>query len=84
MPGGLENIPATPSVPDGGYPQANIFGDPPAYGFYIRYADDVNLENISIGFLKPDARKWLVAEDATVETTNCTDRRLIAPVPQKP
>lgn len=81
MPGGLENIPTTPNVPDGGYPQSDIFGDPPAYGFYVRHADGVKFENINLGFLKPDVRNWLVSEAATVEYTNCSDRRLIATIP---
>jgi len=79
MPGGLNSIPATPNVSDGGYPQSNIFGHPPAYGFYVRHAENVTFENITIGFLKKDVRKWLVFEDAAVETKNCTDRRLVSP-----
>jgi polygalacturonase len=77
MPGGVDRIPATPKVPDDGYPQSNIFGHPPAYGFYVRHADNVRLEDISIGFLRHDARPWLAFEDATVETRHCIDRRLI-------
>lgn len=80
MPGGIGSIPATPHVSDSGYPQSNIFGHPPAYGFYVRHADNVKFENVTIGCLKEDTRKWLVFEDATVETRNCTDRGLIKPL----
>lgn len=79
MPGGIGSIPATPQVSDSGYPQSNIFGHPPAYGLYVRFADNVKFENVTIGYLKKDSRKWLVFEDATVETKNCTDRSLIKP-----
>ncbi len=84
MPGGLTGIPATPNVSDNNYPQSNIFGHAPAYGFYVRHADNVTLENISIGFLKKDARKWLGFEDASVETKNCIDRRLISQAANHP
>jgi polygalacturonase len=82
MPGGLSSIPATPNVSDGGYPQSNIFGDPPAYGFYVRYADGVTFEDITTGFYNQDARPWLASLDATVETVNCIDQQLIPfPIP---
>ena len=80
MPGGLRGIPKTPNVSDRGYPQSNIFGHPPAYGFYVRHADHVTFENVTIDALKKDARKWLVFEDANVETKNCVDRGVIRPV----
>jgi polygalacturonase len=38
MPGGINTIPADPDEKAGVYPQSNLFGDTPAWGFYIRHA----------------------------------------------
>ena len=77
MPGGLAKIPPLPKELAGIYPQSNIFGNTPAYGFFVRHADGVKFENLTIGFRKEDARQWLVADDAAVETKDCKDLRLI-------
>lgn len=45
------------------YPEADMFGILPAYGFYIRYAEHVKLEQIEIGYLRGDLRPWLVTKD---------------------
>jgi polygalacturonase len=71
MPGGLENIPNVSGEHDGGYPQSSIFGDPPAFGFYVRHAPQVTLDHVTVVSLKPDARPWLASDDATVNTVGC-------------
>ncbi len=81
MPGGLAKIPQPPKELPGVYPQSNIFGNTPAYGFYVRHADNIKFENITIGFLKPDARPWLATEDADVKTTDIHDLKEIKPAP---
>lgn len=46
------------------YPKGDMFGELPAFGFYIRHAADVRLRNVSISFERPDARPALIADDA--------------------
>lgn len=46
------------------YPENNAFGDVPAYGFYIRHADGVVLENVEIVPRTMNTRPCVVREDA--------------------
>ena len=73
MPGGLTAIPAPPPEHDGQYPQSNQFGQVPAYAFYVRHADQVTLERVSVKTLERDVRPWLAKDDATVASLFCTD-----------
>lgn len=68
MPGGMTNIPAMPAENNGGYPQSNIFKDPPASGLFIRHAGPVTLENVQFKLLGKDVRPPVVAEDADLRT----------------
>ena len=49
----------------GRYPEANLFGFTPAWGLYIRHADDVVLKNVSFRLAdgRRDARRMVVRED---------------------
>ena len=50
------------------YPECHMFGHQalPAYGFYVRHADDVRFENVSLGYAKsPEVRPALLLDDAT-------------------
>ena len=48
------------------YPEANMFGPAvPAYGFWLRHAEDISFENIRIIPLKPDARPQIAASENT-------------------
>jgi polygalacturonase len=78
MPGGLKMLPRTPPEKEDTYPQSSLFGNTPACGFYVRHADLVIFDQVSIGFYKPDVRRWLATEDATVQTFNCHDLHTIA------
>jgi len=80
MPGGLARIPRTPPEKETKYPQSNLLGNVPAYGIYVRHADDVVLENVYFGRYAPDARPWLKADDAKVQTVACQDLQLIKPL----
>ena len=62
MPGGLANQPPSPPEIAGGYPQSNIFGNPPGYGFYVRHADHVIFDHVTTVTVKTDARPWLAKE----------------------
>jgi hypothetical protein len=84
MPGGINAIPADPGEKAGVYPQSNLFGDTPAWGFYIRHVQGVLFANVSVGRFRPDARPWLATVDADVMTTAIRDLGEITPsaVPQ--
>jgi len=53
-----------PEVEDG-YPDPYMFGHRmlPAYGFYIRHADDVRFENVSVTVLGTEFRPMVVRDD---------------------
>ncbi|MBE6005133.1 MAG: hypothetical protein E7232_13850 [Lachnospiraceae bacterium] len=46
------------------YPESNAFGDLPAYGLYIRHADNVKLENVHIKPRSMNTRPEIVKEFA--------------------
>ncbi len=45
------------------YPQAEMMGHLPAYGFYVRHADRVRLRNVECIADKPDGRPAIVCDD---------------------
>lgn len=45
------------------YPEPRATGTLPAYGVYLRHAREVDLANISVGFVKDDMRPALVCDD---------------------
>jgi hypothetical protein len=84
MPGGINTIPATPGEMPGVYPQSNLFGDTPAWGFFVRHTQGVVLDNVSIARFHPDARPWLAQVDADVKTTDVHDLKEISPTAVPP
>ena len=74
MPGGMLDTPGRPPEMDKGeYPQSNIFGNTPAYAFYVRYAKEIVFEDVTIRPASHDVRSWLASEDAQVKTINCVE-----------
>lgn len=45
------------------YPEPSMFGDLPAYGFFIRHAKGIELNNVEVSYLKEDFRPALVLVD---------------------
>jgi len=45
------------------YPEFSMFKELPAWGFYIRHAKGITLENISISCAKKDYRPAVVLDD---------------------
>ena len=43
----------------------------PAYGFYVRHADNVRFENVEMTLLENDARPAFFTDDAAVSQRNC-------------
>lgn len=79
MPGGISKIPSDPGEKAGLYPQSTLFGDTPAWGFYVRHAQAVHFDHVSIGRYHPDARPWLATFDADATTTGTQDLGEIPP-----
>jgi polygalacturonase len=73
MPGGLQGMPALPPEKEDAYPQSNMFWNTPGYAFFVRHADGVVLENVTVTRLAPDKRPWLSKVDAEVATINCRE-----------
>ena len=44
------------------YPEPSMFGMLPAYGFFIRHARGIELNNVEVGFMKEDRRPAFVLE----------------------
>ncbi|MCD6598335.1 MAG: glycoside hydrolase family 28 protein [Bacteroidales bacterium] len=45
------------------YPKGSIFGILPAYGFFIRHAKNITLENVRLSFAQEDQRPALLCDD---------------------
>jgi polygalacturonase len=63
--GGAPVAQATVEVPEleTGYPDPQEFGDIPAWGFYIRHAKNIRMNNIKLEFESPDYRPVFILED---------------------
>ena len=48
---------------DQGYPEPNKLGTTPAYGFYARHVQDLEVANIRLSFASEDLRPAMVCED---------------------
>ena len=63
----IANIPmdAIGSVPENeaGYPEFSLFGELPAWGFYLRHADGVKMKNVTISYREADFRPAMVMDD---------------------
>jgi hypothetical protein len=61
------------SIPENeaNYPEFSMFGELPAWGFYIRHAEGVKLKNVTVSYLKEDFRPAFVVDDTKgIELTN--------------
>jgi hypothetical protein len=45
------------------YPEPVMFGEMPAYGFFIRHVDGIQLDNVEVNYLKAEARPAFVLSD---------------------
>jgi len=68
--GGLTSVPADPPEYAGQYPDPNLWGNTPGFGYFIRHADTVTFTN-SVPLVSPsDARQGIVTRDVTHLVTN--------------
>ena len=63
--GGLTEVPGTPIEYDGRKADVRMFGNFPAWGYYIRHADNVVFRNVIHSVSPEDAREDIVLEDVT-------------------
>jgi polygalacturonase len=63
--GGGTTAEANRSVPENvqGYPGAKLFGALPAYGFFVRHAKGVVMDNVRLSFATDDRRPAVVCDD---------------------
>jgi polygalacturonase len=61
--GTKEQAANVPEERETNYPEPSMFGDTPAYGFFIRHAKGVELNNVEVSYLKQDQRPAFVLED---------------------
>ena len=68
LPGGGTINDANASIPEmiDAYPESNMFGKAlPAYGFYVRHANNVKFENVKFNLTGADVRPDYVFDDVT-------------------
>jgi hypothetical protein len=57
-----ENITSVPEC-ERDYPEFSMFGELPAWGFYVRHAENIQFRNVKIQYQKEDFRPALVFDD---------------------
>jgi hypothetical protein len=62
--GGGTREQATRTIPENAnnYPEPSMFGDTPAYGFYMRHVNGIELDNVDVRFLSEDQRPAFVLD----------------------
>jgi polygalacturonase len=56
----LSKVPEHPKE----YPEFSMFGELPAWGFFLRHTEGVHFKNITLKLIEPDYRPAIVADDA--------------------
>jgi polygalacturonase len=63
--GGATSVPAAPPEYVGQYPENTMWGNLPAYGYYVRHATGVLFTNCFTSAASNDSRPWLATSDVT-------------------
>src|SRR5206468_988420 len=60
-----------PAEKENDYPEPSMFGEIPAYGFFIRHVRGLEMNGVNVSYLKDDARAPFIISDAkSVEFRN--------------
>lgn len=59
---GLDSLSRVPERP-ANYPEFSMFGELPAYGFYVRHAQGITFKNVRVSTVQADYRPALVFDD---------------------
>jgi hypothetical protein len=54
-----------PPEKDVNYPEPSMFGDIPAYGFFIRHVQGIELNNVEVSYASADMRPAFVLKDVS-------------------
>lgn len=63
------------------YPEPSMFGESPAYGFFVRHAKDVSLRNVEISYLSDEFRPAFVLDDVNGVSFNHVNAQKAGDVP---
>ena len=63
--GTLAQAALTPPEKETNYPEPSMFGDIPAYGFFIRHVDGIELSNVEIGYATEELRPAVVLQNVS-------------------
>jgi polygalacturonase len=63
--GTREQAELRPPERENNYPEPSMFGEIPAYGFFIRHVNGIDLNNVEVGYLKEDLRPAFVINDSS-------------------
>lgn len=58
--GTKEQAALVPPERETNYPEPSMFGDLPAYGFFIRHVNGIEMSNVAVSYLKPEFRPAFV------------------------
>lgn len=58
----LDKISTVPENPKG-YPEFSMFGELPAWGFYLRHAEGIKFKGLKLRYIDPDFRPAMVLDD---------------------
>jgi polygalacturonase len=61
--GTKEDAALQPPEKENAYPEPNMFGPLPAYGFYVRHVKGLEMSNIEVSYIQEDNRPAFVLED---------------------
>jgi polygalacturonase len=60
------------------YPEPSMFGDMPAYGFFVRHAQGIEFNNVTVNYLDAEMRPPFILEDVTfAKFNNVTGHRAL-------
>jgi polygalacturonase len=63
------------------YPEPSMFGEIPAYGFFIRHAKGITVNNVEVGYLSEESRPPFVLDDVNGVMFNLVTAQRAANVP---
>jgi polygalacturonase len=83
MVGGLtmEDAVDDPPEREDAYPEPTMFGTLPAFGFYVRHADGLRLDNVEVSFEEEDERPAIVLDDVQDAEFHHVEARKASGVP---
>lgn len=68
----LDKITSIPENPKG-YPEFSMFGELPAWGFYLRHAEGIKFKGLKLRYVDPDFRPAIVLDDVQNSELNTVE-----------